>query len=65
MLFFQQFVLRVDPWPAEFTHCLEMYSKDPTVYHTMYVNSILDRIAVTTHLQRLGLEPLNSTSQVH
>ncbi|GJE89194.1 proline iminopeptidase [Phanerochaete sordida] len=33
--FFKAYVLRVDPWPAEFLHVLELYEKDPTVYHTM------------------------------
>ena len=37
MQFFKKFVLRVDPWPAEFLHNLEMHAEDPTVYHTMYV----------------------------
>lgn len=37
--FFKSFVMRVDPWPAEFVHTLEMEEKDTTVYYTMCVLS--------------------------
>lgn len=61
--FFKEYVLRIEPWPKDFMHTLELFGTDPTVYHTMYVLLFLPGASLPDEVLRAGWGRRSSTSR--